>query len=242
MRTFSSYIQKKALLSLMFMILFVLVVIGLHITHDQYISNVIASEKVLDNVDIEYADILNLPVSYGTSAWLFDANNLSSIIGYVDYVFVGRVKDFIGTNYEYSYDKEGNIIDSINPMPYSVFNIEIIKNVKNNLNNTVEVIKTGGLRKDGKSVVMVGDNTLPDIGGIYVFYAIAQKDGTLVLTGENRHATIFIDTDSNDIMILRSSVEGSKEYSNLVDAFNSEIVYKRDRYIANDDFNLESVK
>jgi len=235
MKVFSIYIGKKTILLFLLIILFVFLLISLFIAYNQYISNVAMSEKAFDNNDIAYTDILKLPVLYNAPAWLFDANNLSSIIGYVDYVFVGRVESFVKTNYEYAYDKEGKIIDSNNPMPYSVFNIAIIKNVKNSLKDTVKVIKPGGLCKDGKSVVMVGDNKLPDIGGIYIFYAIAQKDGTLILTGENRHAKIFLDTNSNDIIVIRSYVENSVEYSNLLDAYNDEIIYIRNRYIANDE-------
>ena len=199
------------------------------------ISNDVASDELPNNVVIEYADILKIPVSYGASASLFDKNNLSAIIGYVDYVFIGRVESFIGTNYAYSKNKEGEIIYSDNPMPHSIFNIEILKEIKNDLNDTVEVVRIGGLSKDGKSVFMVGETTLPDIGGIYVFYAIAQNDGSLVLAGEDRHAAIFLDTNSKDIDTLMSYIENSEEYSNLVSAYKNEIVYERIRYIANDD-------
>jgi len=239
MRKQNTASRKKSLYKLIigsFIVLSVFSLFGVLVLN-QYSLNFVSNNKQDNNILIEYEISLTLPVDHAILVKLYDSNNLSTLVGYVDYVFLGRIESFERTNYDYSIDKDGNIIDSINPMPSSVFRVKVIENLKNMLNDNVEVIRVGGLRKDGKSVVMIGETTLPEIGGIYFFYAIAQRDGTLVLTGEDIHADfdIEIDKSESNVSFIKSIAQNTEKYNKVINAIKSEIIYDRPRYLANDD-------
>jgi len=103
----------------------------------------------------------------------------------------------------------------------------------------VEAIRVGGMNKDGKTVTMFEGTSLPNIGGLYVFYCNAQPDGRIVLMGEDVHAEIDvkIDKGADDIEEIKSRIKSSKKYHAVLEALENEIVYNRPRDVAKDDIS-----
>lgn len=92
-------------------------------------------------------------VEYISAIYAHDTTSPEKAIGVSDYVFVGIVKQILRTEY-----RNEVIIDNADNQevfydPYTVYEVEVIKNIKGNLGEEkiVELMRFGGLDKDGNS-------------------------------------------------------------------------------------------
>ena len=185
---------------------------------------------------INYNDILKLPREYMSGVYLFNMDNLSELIGYVDYVFVGKVIEYERTDYRYPVDKYGRYYEINDPAPLTVYKVEVLKNIKNELKQSIELIKEGGLSKDKKAIVVNEDSSLYEINCIYIFYGIAQPDGSLSSIGKDKFVKLnFQLKDDNDKSKLFNELDNNSIYLKVIEALSDEKVYYRKRSIANDD-------
>ena len=189
---------------------------------------------------VNYNDILNLPVEYMSAAYVFDMNDLSELIGYVDYVFIGKVVDYIRTDYEYPVDKNGNHYQIDNPLPSTVYNIKVINNIKNELCQDIELYKGGGLKKDLKSVVLYDETSLFEINDINIFYGIVQPDGRIFTIGKDKYVNLDMTEsyDEDQITEINKKITHNEKYQAVLKALANEKVYDRKRSITDYDINL----
>lgn len=191
--------------------------------------------KTDDNIS-DYDVIKTLPINYITASWVFEKDNLFALIGYVDYVFVGKIIEYLRTEYDYYIDANGNYYQTDNPPPMTVYKVEVLINIKNELNKNINIYKDGGLRKDEKAIILYEDSTLFNVNDINVFYGIAQPDGRLFVIGSDEQVKMDLLINNEDKSII-NAIKNSIKYKTVVEAYSQEAIYSRNRSIAVDDIN-----
>lgn len=147
---------------------------------------------------------------------LFPPDNLPAIIGFADYMFVGKVTKHLG-NFAPPDPREGM------PIPFNRYHVEVLENIKGKLEKKVEITKKGGyVKKWGATKQYIYDcggdpDCLPDVGKTYLFIAVAGQNSELsvLVTG----GQVLIDGDD-----AKAIVDKYK------DAFKNEIPYERERF------------
>lgn len=122
-------------------------------------------------------------VSEMKSTYCLDVNDMSAVVGDVDYVFVGKVEKNIDTVYKYPVEVKGETVTT----PYTNYSVSVIKDIKGDLpeGKTIEIQKAGGISEDGKTYFVYENDVIVDEGGYYVMLAYAQPDGSLLMSGAN---------------------------------------------------------
>jgi hypothetical protein len=170
-------------------------------------------------------NIKSEPVVYNISAnSAIDTSDKRQTIGDADYVFTTKVIDEIKTIYKDPIlieNENGNVEVS---SPYTVYSIEVIDNIKGNLNKntSIEIEKEGGLSEDGNVVCLYEDDELLKTDTYYILLGYAQPDGSILISGSN--SSIILNVDS------KSDIQKSTEFKDYKKALEDEIVRNRDRY------------
>ena len=160
-------------------------------------------------------DVDSLPISELLVFYSFDKDNINMMVGNSDYVFVGRVLENTGTQYgNYGYI-EGRRVGG---MPYTYYNVQVLENIKGRLRTAepVEVQKRGGLAESKKVVSLEEGDRLPREGGIYVFVAHAQEDGSLVLNGRQSNIPVELSEGQN--------ILDTPQYREYAEAYENEVL------------------
>ncbi|GAA1405233.1 cell surface protein [Glutamicibacter uratoxydans] len=169
----------------------------------------------------------SLPISIASGSFIIDVDNPRAVVGDADYVFVGQVDSFAGTDYKFPTTIE-NADGSEKEIgtPYSNFKVTVLENLKGELVTTepIDLQKWGGISEDKKSVVLYEDDSLPKKGRSYVFAAYAQPDGTLLVSGPNSNIALA-EGDSASAM----SSEAVQQY---VDAVAHQVTSERERFVS----------
>lgn len=150
-------------------------------------------------------------IIYMQGSKVIDVNSKSEMIGIADYVFVAKVNDFVETKYLYS-------------SPISVYSVTVVENIKGNLkkNEPIELYKDGGVTEDGKMIMLYENDFLPEKDNYYIFFASAQKDGWIGISGENTNILINASTEDE--------IQSSEEYKSVMNALKDEVKFERERY------------
>jgi hypothetical protein len=167
----------------------------------------------VDLTSAEEYDLLvsnELPISIVYPFCVFDINVIENVIGYSDYVFVGKVVGYKQT----TIDASG--------MPNTTYFVEVIENIKGSLTaeEEIELIKSGGLDENYKSIVLYESDIMPKINEYYVFSVYGLQSGGIKAEGLN--TTIKIENTEN--------YKIDEEYLRFVEAYENEVVYERTRY------------
>lgn len=157
-------------------------------------------------------------IDYVMTESIIDVNNINEIIGFSDYVFTGKVLEHIGN---YPSDETNNEI-----FPYNKYKVEVLDNYKGELQKNIEIKKIGGYENTKRGEVLtlldetLGDTKdfLPVVGETYLFTAVADANGSIVVSGPSGHMPI---KDTKDIYSIQDDVE------NVV---MDEISFDRPRY------------
>jgi len=160
-------------------------------------------------------DVDSLPISELLVFYSFDKDNINMMVGNSDYVFVGRVLEKTGTQYrDYGYI-EGRRVGG---MPYTYYNVQVLENIKGRLRTAepIEVQKRGGLAESKKVVSLEEGDRLPREGGIYVFVAHAQEDGSLVLNGRQSNIPVELSEGQN--------ILDTPQYREYAEAYENEVL------------------
>ena len=123
-------------------------------------------------------DVNTLERKEFSGSYAFDIFKLEKFIGFVDYVFVGRVDKLIGTSYrDVIYMDDGRI----SAIPYTNYMVTVVRNIKGELQTgkSIPLAKHGGVSYDNKSLVIGNGDSLPQEGGYYIFSGYADKNGEL---------------------------------------------------------------
>ena len=104
--------------------------------------------------------------------------------------------------------------------------MNVTKNIKGNLvtDTAIPIQKSGGLSEDGSQYFVYEDDELPVVGNEYIFFAYAQPDGSLLISGPVSNMSVSDNT--SDI----APFSDSTEYSDIVDAYNNQVDSGRTRF------------
>lgn len=168
-------------------------------------------------------NVKNLETKYLSPSYVVDMDKPEEVIGICNNVFVGYVESMKDTYY-------------ISDLPYTRYNVRVIKNIKGDLplDTTVLVNKEGGVSEDLSYNILFENDSLPDEGKYYIFNVRERtEDGSYTASGMN--TTILIDdidmpSITGDITSKNSNkeidlLEKSKIYKKYVDAFQKQKLY-----------------
>jgi hypothetical protein len=159
---------------------------------------------------------------YTVSEWVYNSDDLRSVIGYMDYVFVGTVTEMNETRY----DEGAKTVDG-EPLgdPHTHYMVQVTENIKGNLrtDEPIEIVRNGGVTKDGKSIVEFEGSRLPRVGKVYVFCAFDKSDGRIGISGPYCNTLIGeVQEDTGNVVI---SDEGYAKIEEYKEAYENEIPY-----------------
>ena len=150
-----------------------------------------------------------IPTTYLKCTYAINYDDLNQVVGDADYVFTGTVQQKLDTEYENS---------SMKNFPYTSFQVTVRENIKGELVTSSPIVlrKAGGLSKDGKEVILYDEDTMPEVGETYVFFAYAQSDGSLLVAGPV--SNVKTTTGSNN--------------TEIKDAYQNQVVSNRARSVS----------
>lgn len=162
----------------------------------------------------------NLPIHYIEVSYVIDIENHREVVGFGDYVFVAKVieeTETIHRNVEWIHFKKTS-------MPYTVYSITVIENLKGNIkkNIPIEIERFGGVNIDNDSVSLPRGDVLLEAGAYYIFIASSDHDGSLGQAAPT--AAIKLDVESENEII------SSEEYKDYIKHCEEEIVFGRQRF------------
>ncbi|MCI9357280.1 MAG: hypothetical protein HFH59_06995 [Lachnospiraceae bacterium] len=142
-----------------------------------------------------------IPISRIQGCFVINVDDPREMAAFSDYVFVGEVLKNEG--YEYW-----------NSNPYTNYTVRVLENIKGNLimDKEIPIVKQGGLSKDGSYYEIFEDDELPVEKGIYIFYADAQADGSLLASGPNSSIKIDAPVNSSSGSEVPSGANQNEEF------------------------------
>lgn len=150
-----------------------------------------------------------IPTYYSHATYAYDMSTPETIIGATNYTFVGKVKYAKATEYRYPFEKEitpdGSKTKTISD-PYTIYSVEVIKNIKGNLVDEIELVERGGFSEDLKSYVYFDNMAGLEQNHYYLFMAFAVTNGgELQITSPYSYVDLEIndadEIDNNDIYL-----------------------------------------
>ena len=156
--------------------------------------------------------------------WVFNIGDKNKVAGFHDYVFVGEVKKVVGTGYTDVDFSDGLRMFS---QPYTQYEIRVIENLKGELvtDRDIPLRKHDGAYLFSKSVSMMEDDNLPDVGECYIFICSADEEGELNIGSFSSFCDIYL-CKAEDYTGVESLIEIYREAVRNMD----ESVYIGERY------------
>lgn len=150
---------------------------------------------------------------------MIDTDDKRAVVGFMDHTFAGAVEKQLRTEQRPKGDPH--------PMPYTIYNIKVLKNIKGELSTTesITVAKYGGLMKNKKVIQLSEGDALLEVGKVYIFNMYVTDDGGFIIGGP--HCNVMLEDSINtayasgawDPSILNNS-ELVKEYE---DAYQNQL-------------------
>jgi len=157
-----------------------------------------------------------------------DFSNNQILMGASHNVFIGKVLAQVGTN-----DFMGD--------PATQFSVQIIDNIKGDLNNTVVVNQSGGY-KDGVLYVMDEGGALLQPGATYLLATRYDTDAHYYTLNPHENASKLVSTDNAlSIAALRTLIAKDPKVRALQVAYPNEELLQADVYHANIRNNFKSL-
>lgn len=166
-------------------------------------------EKITNREEYELIKSNELPVTRVDASYVMDTNDLTEVIGYADYVFIGKVLEYKLTQN-----------DSKSQIPKTCYRIEIIENIKGDLKREIEIDKLGGLSADRKSKIIMQNDILPLENEYYIFIASANSSHRIDVFGNN----------SNFKIEGVENLSSNKKYNTIKEEVEKNVSYDRPRY------------
>ncbi|MDR2408753.1 MAG: hypothetical protein LBE13_11665 [Bacteroidales bacterium] len=176
-------------------------------------GNKLSAEEITEILGTNY-----LPTEYVITEYALDMTDLKQVVGDADYVFVCKTKGYLSTEY------------NSDDIPTTRYTIEVIENIKGELKAGEDIVlrKAGGIKKNHKSFYLYSDDSLPKVNHYYIVSVYGQPSGDILACGENTN-------------IALASIENYKtdiNYTNILEAYENEIVSNRTRYKSKYDVNF----
>lgn len=107
--------------------------------------------------------------------YAFNVEDERKLVGFADNVFVGRVVEQLGTN--------GQTHSGDTDLPHTQYSVEVLENVKGNLEGSVTVSQIGGYDPQENAVVLVKNDRLLEPGQTVLFSTrFDESNGWHVIT------------------------------------------------------------
>lgn len=182
----------------------------------------------------------NLPISKLHGSFSINCDNINELVGDADYVFVGTVISVDGTEYknpvigETEDGKEYEIAS-----PYTNYTISVLNNIKGELitDKGIPIQKSGGLAQDRSRYFVYEQDELPTVGDVYVFYAYAQPDGSLLVSGPNSNEKIKVQATAAFSNDLANKIKSDSEVQKVISALDKQVETSRQRFVSSYDAN-----
>ncbi len=141
------------------------------------------SERMLQTSDADQQEKKSPEISYMSPSYVFDHEDLEYYIRFVDYVFEAEVQSVEQTDYENKQVIDGKEIST----PYTWYKVKEMQGLKGTLKEGQELLvkKLGGLSEDGNTYFLCENDLILQKGNKYVFMGFVQKNGELLVAGEN---------------------------------------------------------
>lgn len=169
------------------------------------------------------------PVTYLKEEYDIDYGNLYAVAGDADYIFVGIVESNEGTYFENKETEEnGEQIETSDAC--TDYTVTVLKNIKGSLRTDKPVLirKFGGLSYDHETLYLLEGDVFPFEEETYIFFANAQKDGSLFVYGPVSNIPLNIDRTQLADGVDR--LEETAEYQEVLAAYKNQIDSGRERY------------
>lgn len=142
-----------------------------------------------------------------------NVEDLRSLVGNADYVFVGKIESNDGYCYENPVKKEtedGNIIlyDT-----YTNYTVEIISNIKGKLKKSISIKKWGGLDYYDDFYHVAENDILPENGNTYIFTAYVQADGRLLVSGAYSNIPLDKENGQQQIKAFKKAYKYEEKFN-----------------------------
>lgn len=158
--------------------------------------------------------------------WVFDIGDKEKVVGFHDYVFVGEVKNVVGTGYTDVDFSDGLRMFS---QPYTQYEIRVLENLKGELvtDRDIPLTKHDGAYLFGKRVSMMEGDSLPDVGECYIFICSADEEGELNIGSFSSFCDVYLckageyTGEEKQIEIYREAVENMDESVRIGERYKS---------------------
>lgn len=182
-----------------------------------------------NNKKVNQASINKPSISVLRASFGINYNNLEEVVGDADYVFIGTVvsEDDVVYKHTVTVETEDGGTREVST-PYTNYTINISQNIKGNLviDEDIPLQKAGGFTKDRTECFLYEGDELPTVGSSYIFFAYAQLDGSLLVSGPISNINIKAEP-------VNRSLDGqTPEYDEVVEAYNHQIDTRRDRSVS----------
>ena len=190
-------------------------------------------------VYLYFSTMQNTTISSGI--YMYDTSTPERAVGISDYVFVAKIDGIARTEYRNPTTVETGLSSSeTRTTPYTVYNIEVVKNIKGELitSESIEYMQYGGINEDGETYTFMEGTGLLETGKYYILMADTfEGDGGIIeVTEPNRR--ILLDDVEND-----EDVENSELVKRYEEAYKNEYIpegaEEETRYVSKYDVNYK---
>lgn len=186
-----------------------------------------------------FSTMQNTTISSGI--YMYDTSTPERAVGISDYVFVAKIDGIARTEYRNPTTVETGLSSSeTRTTPYTVYNIEVVKNIKGELitSESIEYMQYGGINEDGETYTFMEGTGLLETGKYYILMVdtFEGNGGIIEVTEPNRR--ILLDDVEND-----EDVENSELVKRYEDAYKNEYIpegaEEETRYVSKYDVNYK---
>ena len=186
-----------------------------------------------------FSTMQNTTISSGM--YMYDTSIPERAVGISDYVFVAKIDGIARTEYRNPTTVETGLSSSeTRTTPYTVYNIEVIKNIKGELitSEPIEYMQYGGINEDGETYTFMEGTGLLETGKYYILMVdtFEGNGGIIEVTEPNRR--ILLDDVEND-----EDVENSELVKRYEEAYKNEYIpegaEEETRYVSKYDVNYK---
>ena len=158
-------------------------------------------------VYLYFSTMQNTTISSGI--YMYDTSTPERAVGISDYVFVAKIDGIARTEYRNPTTVETGLSSSeTRTTPYTVYNIEVVKNIKGELitSESIEYMQYGGINEDGETYTFMEGTGLLETGKYYILMAdtFGGDGGIIEVTEPNRR--ILLDDVENDEDVENSDI------------------------------------
>lgn len=150
------------------------------LNNEENLHNTTDEHKIYSKIFTD-EDYKELPIHYTSASYAYDTSSPEKATGVADYSFVAKVKRVLRTEYRNPSPAVRNGVDVIVYDPYTVYEVEIVQNIKGELDKSknIEVFLHGGINEDGESCSFMEGLGFLNIGEYYILLPYTANDGRL---------------------------------------------------------------